>query len=134
MPDIIPVVTSFISGGIGGAISGAVISHFLAKRRDTASRKLGAKTDALVFLNTWDNHVKTAPSRSNIAKVFDYDRSQLVQHATKLEPIYKGRQLDDFHKLIRSIREITPGDVETEQGYKQLGKAIESITAFIKRN
>src|SRR5438552_11598349 len=98
------VIAALLAGSVGGAITGAIVAHFLAKRRDATSRKhilddlrKARRTSFLSSLRVWEGEVDRnisiihpANVIINIAGQFDAKRAEFIGKAAELRPDYEG--------------------------------------------
>jgi hypothetical protein len=131
------VVVLLISGGIGGAISGAYVANWFTNRRHRKQRR----AVLFAFLKVWESEVEANRPTTNrhnvrvgIAELFDERRLALIERAAPVELNYGGTKRTTFRKLVDKIRNMTPGEVErdTKDGKQTLLTAIRAITSFLE--
>ena len=143
MPDIVSIIVSFVSGSIGGAITGATVSHFLAKRRDAETRKHAAQSAAetrklnfLGFMDGW----RTEIERKNIRIVADQFNGKCAEFRTEATKI-RSDHGPKFWRLVDSLSSLRSGEIEegSNQGDNAPGRIklltrLDAVVNFVKAN
>jgi hypothetical protein len=138
------IIISLLSGGISGSVTGALSAHFLTKRRDKANRK----ANFLGFLAGWETkidfdrqtvHVINLPPGSHVIKTieavardFIAKRVELNEKARLLEPNYRGKNLNRFQCLTKTVADMPLGEVDKDP--KQLLRAIRDLADFVEQS
>src|SRR5713101_2020680 len=139
MYDVIPIVVSFVSGSIAGAI----VSHVLAGRRDRGNVKSSRKEKFLSFMRKWESEADAGKCIFHVvANHFVSKRHDLISAASEMELSYSGRRKERFVQLVTAIRNMSPAEIDETRyhgtgqliGVKALLDAIRAVIAFVERN
>jgi hypothetical protein len=138
----VSILASFISGSIGGSITGATVAHFLSKRRDKEIRR----ASFLRFLKAWEKEVDfdrqithwpplppgAVKTIGNVARDFMAKRIGLAEKARALEPNYRSKRLTRFQGLAETIVDMPLGQIDDDP--KQLLRALRDLADFVENN
>lgn len=144
MPEPWQSIITFLSGGLVGTILGFLLDLGRDARNNRRADKLaaqGRKTDFLAFVTVWDAEVVANRRKVNSSNVFvtvsgefDSKRLQLIANATGLKSDYQSSERTAFEKSVKAITDMTPGQVDGEDGRKNLSKAICNLASFVEKN
>jgi len=140
-----------ISTLAGGAVGYGL--HVLKARRDRRDRQDAAKetadnarqarkTPVIAFLNVWasevqDNRKILIPENNTLVGVggmFDRRKRELIREIASIESDFEGVKLTIFNEWIKTITNMTPGSVESDQGRNKLWESLQALTAVVKDN
>jgi gas vesicle protein len=126
---------ALLGGGIAGAITGAIVAHFLAKRRDSDNRKhlnildkSARKRQFVAVVTKWRSQADRE-NTSATANRFNDDVSVFASEAAKIMPDYGH----DFETLITSVTEMKAGQIEQANCHQKLLEQLGKIIRFLER-
>jgi hypothetical protein len=131
------VLVILITGGVGGAITGAGVANYFTNRRHRKQRK----TVLFAFLKVWEaevdaNRPATSPwnAPERVPDQFDRRRLTLIEKAAPVEFDFSDDKRTKFKGFVDAITSMTPGQVGDDKGRENLGKAVRDLTSFLESN
>lgn len=147
MADLLPIVVSFVSGSVGGAITGAIVAHFLAKRRETATRahadateRTNRKRHFLGFAVQWRDEINGPGTTIDFVKYYASKRHEFVRECETIKSdLGSHTNQARFAELCNAVavtghlvgQEDMPGNYV---GRLRFIPALDAVISFVKAN
>jgi hypothetical protein len=109
------VIVSVLSGGTAGGIFGAIVSHFLTKRREAETRKLSKQKELTDFLADWKGKI-TTDHAANLPFVYNRELPHLQTKAAAVRNELGEMQRAKFNELIGNLSRLTTEQITRQQG------------------
>lgn len=124
-----------VAASICGAISGALVAHKLAARRERDSGRASRKRDFLVFMSAWRKEVDMAYNDYEplykIPALFNSTIAGFCASAETIRCDYTGHRRKEIESRISAISSFNPNQNSRDK-YDPFIKAMDEIIAYVE--
>jgi hypothetical protein len=127
-------IARLIAASICGAISGALVAHKLAARREQDSGRAARKREFLVFMRAWRKEVDTAyndyEAIYRLPGLFNSTIAAFCASAETIRCDYTGHRRKEIEERISAISRFSPNQNSRDK-YEPFIKAMDEIVAYV---
>jgi hypothetical protein len=137
MTDLDPYleIARLVAASICGAISGALVAHKLAGRRERDSGRAARRREFLVFMRAWRKEVDMAYNHydavETIPGLFNSTVAGFCASAEAIRCDYTGHARKEIESRISAISGFSPNQNSRDK-YEPFIKALDEIIAYVE--